>query len=216
MVEMLSARYPKQSVQLIYGDGVGISLEEFLALPAERRSALRFVAGHFEYGIHEWLARPSWYVTVVRDPVSRVRSLFDHFRRFREPGPATAWHDWIQAENPSVGRFVRQGLSNQTDNGMVRAISSFDPPVGGCDDKMLDVAKRRLDTFAAVVIFEQLADGIARLEGIVGAPLGEPPRSNVTADATALTEDDMTAIREANRLDIALYEHALERWGNPR
>jgi hypothetical protein len=213
VVELLGKRYPQDRVQLVYGDGVGISQAEFYGLPFETRRHLRLVAGHVFWGINDYIPRPSWNVTVVRDPVDRVRSLFDHFRRFSQPGPSAEWHEWINAENASVGRFVLERGNLQTDNAMVRTLSGEFPAVGKCTTKMLDTARRRLDTFAAVLIYEQLGDGLGGLEAVVGSPLAELPRTNVTTDVSSTSEEDREAIREANELDIALYEHAKDRWG---
>jgi hypothetical protein len=78
---------------------------------------------------------------------------------------------------------------------------------------MLDVAKQRLDTFAAVVIHEQLDRGLEPLERLVGGKLKTPRRLNVTSEVSTVSANDRAVIASRNELDMALYEHAVARWG---
>ena len=47
-----------------------------------RRPDLRAVLGHFGFGIHRHIPRNSVYMTILRDPVDRVLSLYYHIRRW--------------------------------------------------------------------------------------------------------------------------------------
>lgn len=48
----------------------------FKALPSKEKPDSRVILGHFPYGRRGPYERPSSYLTVIRDPVARVLSLF--------------------------------------------------------------------------------------------------------------------------------------------
>jgi hypothetical protein len=51
-------------------------------LQAATRPDTTAVLGHFAFGIHEQLDRPARYMTLLRDPVQRVLSLYHHLRQY--------------------------------------------------------------------------------------------------------------------------------------
>src|SRR5262249_19033084 len=79
---VLEEAIPGDLGQNIYPEAEGISVEEFAALSPAERDHLRFVMGHFSYGIHEGLTQPWRYVTMLRDPVDRYISSYHHAVRF--------------------------------------------------------------------------------------------------------------------------------------
>src|SRR5438128_2361305 len=56
-------------------------LQEFLRLPAAERARLRCIGGHLYYGLHEHLVQTSCYLTLLRDPIERMVSLYYYCRR---------------------------------------------------------------------------------------------------------------------------------------
>ena len=50
-------------------------------LGQNERSRLQCISGHFKFGVHRQFKQNSVYFTVVRDPVERVVSLYNHKRR---------------------------------------------------------------------------------------------------------------------------------------
>lgn len=74
----------------------------------------RYFAGHFGYGLHEVVDFPTQYVTFLREPKSRLISLYDYSRSF----PKAFYHR--QASQGSLFDFVTSGLVFETDNGMTR------------------------------------------------------------------------------------------------
>ena len=79
----LANAYDKRERAFVYDPGDlrgAVSRDQFPELPAEVRARLRLVIGHFPFGLHAYIDRPFRYVTVVRDPVDRVVSLYYHYR----------------------------------------------------------------------------------------------------------------------------------------
>jgi hypothetical protein len=189
----------------------------FGELPLEERAGLRFISGHFQFGLHELVPRESRYLTAVRDPVDRVASLYYHYRRVAD----------IHADTRAgaEGRLILdQGLSLddwgfglqriEIDNEMVRYMSGRrDVPFGGCTDDMLDDALQHVDHYAvSVMVMERMDESVRDLQDVLGARLPQVDRLNANAERRPLADIDAgvaSKIRELNQLDEAFY-HAME------
>src|SRR5262249_32676541 len=102
------------------------------------RDDLRAVTGHFWYGIDRFVPRPSFYVTLLRDPGGRVVSLYHHTLKV---GDVPLHHEVI-AQNASLEEFVTRFACREVDNDQTRRIAGVEPPFGEVDDAVLDRAKR--------------------------------------------------------------------------
>jgi hypothetical protein len=89
-----------------------------------RKSVKKFEVfyGHFSCGFHRVLKdkTPS-YVTVLRDPVARVVSLYHHNKLVL----GSHCYDVINRENLSLCDFVESCLTHETNNHMVRILSEY-------------------------------------------------------------------------------------------
>lgn len=185
----------------------------YLALPPQRQAAVRLVRGHILHGLHTHVDRPVRYFTLLRDPLSRLRSYYNHIasEAAMRPDLSTPWfdavRDWTDAES-FVARSARQ-----SDNYMVRALSGVRFPRGGCTDEILAQAIANLDSMAAFGIHERLNEsacliaadmGFRALPVLTRTKSGNPPRIR-------LTETDEAFLRDLNRYDVALYAHACRR-----
>lgn len=170
------------------------------ALPLLKRRDLRAVIGHFWFGLHEHVARPSVYVTALRDPVERVVSLYYY----------TRLHDSM-----TLDEFVADPPFREVDNDQTRRIAGVDPEVGGCTPAMLQAAKENLRSrFAVAGTIERLDEMLVLLERKLGwpGPLVSHPR-NVNPERPAvatLAPATIAAIRGRNELDLELWRYASE------
>ena len=215
----LCAAYASEETALIYGssglDGA-MSRAEFVALPEEIRHGKRLVMGHFPFGVHRDIGRPSRYVTILRDPVERVISLYYHFRnipgiRFGSKGHRERLR--MRLTRVSLEDWVFSGRRQAMDNLMVRNISGrMGVPFGECSDEMLDQAIENLGQhFAALLVMEHLAEGTAVLERVIERRLAPPAYENVNPKRPPAEEIDQglrARIQELNHLDVRLYEMA--------
>jgi hypothetical protein len=168
--------------------------EEFGQLPSEAKRPLAMVFGHFRYGIHELLPQPSQYVTVLRDPIDRVASLYDMYR-------ITQPH-WI--EGMTLGEWAASGRSLQSNNEMVRYVSGRDGVLfGSCPPDMLEEAFANIsERFAGVLTTDSLDQ--VELERITGRSL--PPLERIGAgERSVISPQDRRTLAELNELDVALY-----------
>jgi hypothetical protein len=187
---------------------LGVPAERFPELPQEVRDQLRLVFGHFRFGIHEALSQPAMYVTMIREPIDRLISLYYHHRG----SPTAAHHRAIVDGDLSLEDYLLSGMFT-TDNQMVRQITGTrGVPFGQSDDAMLELALGRIRThFSAVLVMERMDASMRRLGELLGTPIPEIPRKNPTRARPKRDAVD-PALRDrlahVNRLDMALYEHA--------
>jgi len=77
--------------------------------------------GHFSFGFHELLEDNNpYYVTVLRDPIARVVSLYKHHKLIEH----AQHYSVIQRESLSLCDFVDSCITHETDNHMVRILSA--------------------------------------------------------------------------------------------
>ena len=197
----------------LYEEPPGISLKEFRGLPKEAKEQIRLVFGHVPYGVHEWLPQRARYITVLRDPVDRVVSLYYHNKTM----PGNKRHQLIVENNLSLEEFVFCGHALQTDNGMVRYISGVQGMrFGECSEDVLDMAYRNIENhFECVLTMENLQQGIAKLSEILGLPMRGVRKMNVNRARQQKESIDPLLVRKIealNRFDRELYDWIKRKW----
>jgi hypothetical protein len=199
-----------------------VSRDELVELPVEQRRRLRLVLGHYPYGIHEAVGRPCRYLTILREPVERVISLYHHHQELHLSG--------MQRFDPRRHveriRFRRQPMPLEewifeqnrlaVDNGMTRNLAGRRRVrFGKCPDDLLDEALEHVEQhFAALLVTDRLDESRPLLEQITGRPLKPLTHANRNRRRRPLDEVDprlLERIRELNHLDVRLYQTAQER-----
>lgn len=186
------------------------ALDAFAEIPEDRRRNARLVMGHATYGIHELIPRPSTYVTMLRDPVALVISLYRYVLRT----PKHVLHHDVVARDLSLEDFVTSGLSVEVDNSQTRAIAGdTSTPFGGVDDAMLDRAKAHLEErFAVVGLTERFDESLLLMRRAFGWARVYYVATNIAPDASPPAPATVELIRERNRFDAALHAWAAERF----
>ncbi len=183
--------------------------------------------GHFTFGFHKLLndKAPS-YVTVLRDPVARVLSLYKH-NKFN---PDARWYAIINRENLSVCDFVELCLTHGTNNHMVRILSADYGRLTRIKHKALNFystfmsnkktfqiksrrvllqAYRNIDRhFLFTGSTERLKDVaafVADLHGIKMDNISIPIENISIAEGLTLDRSTRMAIENSNELDLELY-----------
>jgi hypothetical protein len=164
------------------------------------RRDLRAVIGHFWFGLHEHITRPCRYITLLRDPLERVVSLY-YYAKLQD--------------TVSLEEFARKPPFREVDNDQTRRLAGVNPPVGECTSAMLDLARENLrGHFDVVGTTERMEDTIARLNVKLGwnREVVSYPR-NVNSErpkSSLLTPEAVAAIRARNELDYELWRYASE------
>ena len=189
-------------------------VQELSRLSDERRRKIKLLKGHQPFGLHRFLPGPSRYTALVREPVARIVSAYHYILQ------GTDWRrEHIEREGWSVADFVESGVSPGMDNGQLRWLTgTLDTvPVGGCNPSLLDDAKEILERhFILVGPNESFGQYVALLSLLCGWPRAPAYRVRNRAlkkgARAPLGEGDRDRIRAANRLDVELYEHVVDRF----
>jgi hypothetical protein len=166
------------------------------------RSDLRAVTGHFSFGIHQFVQGEAVYVTVLRNPVDRVVSLYYH--ALREPDDP--FHERV-AGGLGLEAFV--AACPEAANGQTRRIA------GAGGDALLDAAKENLERrFAVAGLTERFDETVVLLRRKLGwkrMPYYLPGLVNTRKRPRSAIDPDVLALIEGrNQLDRELYDHACE------
>lgn len=192
----------------------------FHDLPEPERARLRFVMGHFGFGIHESIPGPARYVTMVRDPVDRVASIYYHYKTqaARRKG-SRGWREQkaIAEHELSLEDWVFGQGRLEVDNAMVRMISGrAGVRFGMCSDDMLvDALAHVEERFDAVLVRGLMLRSADILGSLIGRPLPAIEFHNVNRSRDPLESIDpgtRSRIRELNHLDAEFFGIMLDRF----
>jgi Galactose-3-O-sulfotransferase len=169
------------------------------------RNDINAVVGHFQFGIHQFVPKPTTYVTLVREPVDRVVSFYYHLH-----GAADERVGGIT--DVTLDDFVSSLALRETDNDQTRRIAGLEPPFGRCTEKTLASAKDNLiRNFSVVGVTHRFDETLVLLKRLLNwgdlyylpglINKARPPRSGISP-AT------IDRIAGHNRLDEELFRFA--------
>jgi Sulfotransferase family len=173
------------------------------------REDLRAVTGHFWYGVHDAIPRPCFYITLLRDPVDRIFSLYYHILRKADE----LYHDKIISRGATVEEFVAEFSCREVDNDQTRRIAGVEPRFGRCTVRTLEQAKRNLrERFAFVGTTDRFDESMIALKRLLGWTWvfylpGLVNESRPRRDA--LPGGTVDLIRKYNEYDLELYHYSV-------
>jgi hypothetical protein len=186
-------------------------------VPPEVVARAEVVTGHLDYGIHEHLPRPCEYITVLREPIARVVSMYRDARRnaghrLHRLAADAELEDFLAAcDDPGLDNLQTRMISGRrpgvvSGEGTDRSWTA--PPL---DDEDLEAAKQHLRGFLVVGLTERFDETFILIRRALGwrLPIYERRNSARSADPFP-SEGAVAAIRERNLLDLELYECAVE------
>jgi hypothetical protein len=213
LFQILNREYKHANIYTFQGgrQRLANSIKEFENLPIAERNKYRLLRGHVKFGIHRLIERPFTYITILRDPVSRILSHYHYVLRT----PAHALHELVTSTGMDIVRYVSSGLSTELNNGQVRLIAGTgsDLPFGQCSEALLQEAIKNLETsFSVVGLTERFDDTILLMNQTLGwHKFPYYTKRNVTKGrgyGMELSAEAIEAIRKYNALDLRLYEYA--------
>jgi hypothetical protein len=204
--------FPRRQ-RLLFYDGDTRALVSLLQeMPVRRKEQLRCIAGHFAFGIHQFLPQRARYITLLREPVERVVSHFYFARRTRRH----YLHEQVREGAISLKDYVEKLENIEMDNGQTRILAGIGHGgrFGHCTQQMLDTAKGNLQQyFAAVGVSERFDDFLRLVNHRLGWGIPRYKIKNAGHDRPQVQDVDAetrAAIIEHNQLDIELYRYAAE------
>jgi Sulfotransferase family len=172
-------------------------------VPLASRSSLRLLHGHFAYGIHKYIPRPSRYVTVLREPIARVISAYKQILK----RPSHEHHDRIVRGRIDLEEFIETFWTDEKRNRQIRDLcNEYDGPL---DRETLEQAKRNLEGFLVVGLTERFEETFALVRRTLRLRLPFYVTRNVGFPLDA-SERAVDLIREREKLDMELYAFASE------
>jgi hypothetical protein len=188
------------------------ALDEFLGWPLERKRGLKVLGGHLYFGLHRFYERYA-YLTMFRDPVKRVVSLYS----LALSNPGYYLHNLVISNRMKLKDFVGSGLSPELNNGQTRMLSGVEGVrFGECTREMFELARHNLDTHYPVFgITERYDESVLLMRRTFGWDTPYYRSRNVSRNELSkqpLSPETLAVIREHNALDIELSRHADERF----
>jgi hypothetical protein len=188
------------------------TVQHFASLPESVRRRARLIEGHTIFGVHEFVPRPSTYLTLLRHPVALTISQY----RFVARKPRHWLHSEVASNETTLDAYVRSGISLETDNSQTRALSGdTSTPFGACTEGMLEVAKSNVDKYFAMLgITERFDESLVLLRSIFGWSNAYYVPSNVAPKKERrepIANSTLRLIEEQNEIDMELY-----RWASTR
>jgi hypothetical protein len=187
---------------------------EFRALLESERHAIDVLCGHLHYPLAGLLRQPCRVLTMLREPVDRFVSLYSYILST----PEHRLHE--RARERTLEEFVGHRGAPEGDNDQVRRLCSVGDatgPVGSVTREMLESAKLGLaDSRTVFGLAERFDDSMRMIRRELSWPNVPYARVNVTPNRPCVLELTLAAIervRDANHLDIELYEFAVELFG---
>lgn len=211
---VLQRQFGADGVFSVYEPSPHEAMRRYERLSDAERREYEAIAGHVDIRMHEKVPDECEYVTLLRDPVSRVVSSYFYARR----SPGHSKHAAITDNEMGLADVIRSGIMPMLDNGQTRVLSGWWGEVGECPPEAADEAMENIDRHVAVAgVTERFDESLL----LMGRELGWSwPKMlyvsrNVSRDrprAEDLPEETVDLIREHNRVDTELYRRVQKRF----
>jgi len=211
---ILERCYPRNQICSFKDPNYRSELENFQKLSTETREAYRLIKGHLSFGFHRHLPGRSTYITFLREPVARALSFY-HYARSH---PEHYLYPLLGDDHVDLKILLRQRTPTTHElfnlqTSMV-AGDEWDDPERPADRAALERAKQNLRShFDVVGLTEEFDTSLGLLRRRFGWKVRFYTRKNVTRrkdQIDNLDPETHSLVREANALDIELYQFARE------
>lgn len=217
--EICPARFWRQFLKLAKDDG-------------KRLRQYRMFRGHFGYSVPQFFKRPTVCLTVLRDPISRSISHYEHICR----EPKDRRHKIVRANDMTLADFVHHPETRLAIHNLQTRSLAFDlgfkelkkmrrfasqgvigtVQADRTDEDLLAIAQHRIDAFPFVGLVERFQDSLFLLSYVFGwYPIRQSRELNKAPKKTTerhLSPELLELLTDLNDLDIQLYTHAKQRF----
>jgi hypothetical protein len=222
---ILANNFPERERFYVDPHDIKGSREKLKETSESGRMSIRLLHGHLSFGWHELLPRDALYFTMIRHPVDRIISHYNYVR-FRH-NHSHYLREIVEREAMSIADYVRSGICDELNNGMVRLLAGVEDivqapygesriPYGMNAPQLLDQALANIEKFfLAVGIQDQYDKSLLVFKAKLGLRDITYEGKNVGSkhyEKQSPTADDIDAILEFNQLDLTLFETIRDRF----
>lgn len=207
--QIASQNYERKFIYEFRGN-IEEAIHKFKQLPPRKLKKIKFLTGHFSFGIHEYLPNPAIYITLLREPIERVISSYFYVR-------STPTHPLYQKliETHSFEEFLE--IHNWFNNRQVIMLSGETKIANEeCSTEMLNKAKSNLEKNFQIFGMTEKFDCFPILcHQYLGWQSIFYQKVNVTNKRLLkeeVSQKALTTIEKKNALDIELYDYAKEKF----
>jgi hypothetical protein len=212
---LLDKQYPSKYSCKIHSPYPHNFQDELNKISRVQKEEINFFKGHMAFGLHKILPQPSTYITMLRDPVERVISLYYFILRT----PDHYLYNLVREHQMSLKECISSRISSELENGQTRLLSgnlelaknqmgSFEPS----SPEWLEAAKKNLENnFTAFGITERFDESLILFKRKLGWRLPLYVKHNVNKNRPmkeTISPDVIRLIEKNNELDIELYNYA--------
>lgn len=216
---LIERNYPENRRFEIYRTG-GTLLDDVLS--SERNGQLRtcdIVLGHIPVVVHNYTQRHCNYFTFLREPIDRITSFYKFIKYDFPDHPA---HKRFNSGEVTFKSFCRR--THMEANKVTQMLAGYEVQMRVslakatfCDDAMLESAKSSLRNFGYFGFFHDFATSVQECGDKLNWDLTGFETRNVSSktnqqfyDEEGVTAEDLDALRQTNRFDVALFDYAMD------
>lgn len=201
--QILKSKYGKDEIFDINYDHTGFwNIAEYQSLSEEKKEDIKFISGHFDFGIHRHLVGDFSYLTMLRHPVERTISFYNFIKKEKT-------HRLLDAvKDKTLLECVTEIKDYDVVNGQARKLSK------SSDEKtMLDLALKNIDShFTFVGIQEYFDESMVLLNEVLQLNLKHFDSLNKGIFREKYNPELIKEIEKQNQVDIELYETIKDRF----
>jgi len=205
---VIFSNYPPSVIYQIEPSSPVRSIRYLKSLPKKDLARLRVITGHTLWGVHGILPQSFVYLTMLREPVERVLSLYSYVRS----SPTHRLYKEANALDISLQDFLRwDKVRHEVENQQTKLLAGRWGGHVKCTAELLEAAKSHLEKYMVVGLTERFADSLSLFAQVFGWQNVSVVRANVTSKRLRREDTDentLQFIAELNRCDLELYHLA--------